>query len=89
MEILILLIILAVGCYSLVYAIFRDDLKDLRYRQKTAEWERQKMFWAHTFAAKRLGVDIESEEWFRAVQEEEAEFERQHPFDRKHKGADH
>lgn len=57
--------------------LYRDELIDLRYRVATAEWERQKQFWAHNYAAKRL--DVESEEWYRALQDEEAEFERQHP----------
>jgi hypothetical protein len=66
------------------YFSFRDDLKDLRYRATVAEWERQKLFWAYTYAAKRLGIDVKSEKWFQAVQEEEAEFEKQNPYRKKH-----
>jgi hypothetical protein len=85
MELLILVIIIAAVGYGFAYFSFRDDLRDLRYRQKIAEWERQKLFWAYTYAAKRSGIDVEAEEWFRTVQEEEAEFEKQNPFSKKHR----
>jgi len=79
MELLIIVIAGVIGGYVLARVFYRDGLKDLSYRLETAEWERQKQFWAHKYTARRLGVDVESEEWYRALQEEEAEYEKQHP----------
>lgn len=85
MGFLIVIIGLFAAGFAIASMLYRDELIDLRYRVGAAEWERQKQFWAHNYAAKRLGVDIESEEWYRALQEEEAEFERQHPHHAMHK----
>jgi len=79
MELLVAAIVVFAVGFAVARAFYRDEVKDLRYRVETAEWERQKQFWAHNYAAKRLGVDVESEEWYRALQEEEAEYEKQHP----------
>jgi hypothetical protein len=82
MELLIILIfvflVFSAG-YAVAYAAHRAQFQDLRYRLGTADRERQKVFWAHTSAAKKMGVDIESEGWYRALQEEEVNFERENP----------
>ena len=83
MEFVIAAIVLFALGFAVARTLYRDDLKDLRYRVEAAEWERQKQFWAHKYAAKHLGVDLESEEWYRALQDEEAVFERQHPHHRR------
>jgi hypothetical protein len=58
--------------------------KAMKYQSGSAEYERLKTLWSHRNAAKRMGVDIDSQKWDRIVQEEENNYEKTYKRDYGH-----
>jgi hypothetical protein len=77
MEMILIAVVLFGAGYAIAAFRAREKFKsEMKYQGEMSEYERHKTLWSYAYTAKRMGLNIESEEWHRILQEEQEKYDK-------------